>query len=301
MLRFFCAYMMTILSTVASAQKTIPLYQQQIPGSKPGENTERTEEWNGITVVHNITEPTIAVYQPKSEKSNGTAIVIFPGGGYRINAVVHEGSEIAKQFNEMGVTAFVVKYRVPDEKRMDDKRFGPLQDAQQALAYVRNNAQLYNIKPDRIGVMGFSAGGHLASTAGTHFEKPVLPQEVSVRPDFMILIYPVISMQSEITHQGSRENLLGSSPAQADVDYFSNEMQVNEKTPPAFLVHAADDEAVKVQNSLRFYDAMLKYKVPGEIHIYARGGHGFGLANKTTPDLWMERCRNWLQSMGFLK
>lgn len=293
-----CIMLLTSFSLIG--QNSIPLYPEGVPGSKPGENSEWTEERNGHSVIHNITHPTITVFEPSKEKAIGTAVVIFPGGGYRVNAIVHEGYDVAKQFNEFGVTAFVVKYRVPNDQRMADKRYGPLQDAQQAIAHVRKNAVMYKVHPDRIGILGFSAGGHLASTAGTQFEKPVLSHDVSVRPDFMMLIYPVISMQLPLTHAGSRESLLGSAPVQADVDRFSNELQVSEKTPPTFLVHAADDSAVKVENSLVFYRALLDHKVPAALQVYPLGGHGFGLVNKTTKDLWIDHCRNWLESMGLL-
>jgi acetyl esterase/lipase len=298
--RYLCLTIMLLIPTALIGQNAIPLYPGVIPGSKPGADLERTEERNGHAIIHNVTQPTIAVFKPAKKNANGTAVVIFPGGGYRVNAIVHEGYDVAKKFNEFGVTAFVVKYRVPDDQRMTDKRYGPLQDAQQAIGFVRNNAAMYDIDPNRIGILGFSAGGHLASTAGTHFEKPVLSQDVSVRPDFMMLIYPVISMRMPLTHAGSRESLLGTTPVPEDVDYFSNELHVNEKTPPAFLVHAANDSSVKVDNSLNFYDALLARKVQAELHVYPLGGHGFGLVNPSTPDLWMEHCRHWLDSMGLL-
>jgi acetyl esterase/lipase len=300
MYRYLCLFIMLHISTALIGQNEIPLYPGQIPGSKPGADAERKEGRNGHVVIHNVTQPTITVYKPEKKKANGTAVVIFPGGGYRVNAIVHEGYDVAKKFNEFGVTAFVVKYRLPDDQRMTDKRYGPLQDAQQAIAYVRKNAGMYNIDPNRIGILGFSAGGHLASTAGTHFEKPVLSYEVSVRPDFMVLIYPVISMQFPLTHSGSRESLLGTTPAPEDIDFFSNELHINEKTPPTFLVHAANDSAVSVENSLNFHRALLANKIPAALHVYPLGGHGFGLVNQSTPDLWMEHCRNWLDSMGVL-
>src|SRR6185295_7666100 len=185
---------------------------------------------------------------------------------------------------------------------MIDKSIGPLQDAQRAIQLVRQNAAKWNIDPNRIGIMGFSAGGHLAATASTHFTKTVIdnPTSVSLRPDFSILLYPVISFMDSLAHMGSRNNLVGKDAPAAKVYEYSNELQVTAQTPPAFLVHAADDKTVKVQNSIRYYEALLKNGVLSELHIYPKGGHGFGMNNKTTPDHWMDRLKNWMQSNGWL-
>jgi acetyl esterase/lipase len=293
--------LLIFMITTSLAQKTIPLYPGKIPNGKDVADKEVTEESDGITIVSKISKPTITSYIPQKEKFNGTAVIIFPGGGYRVNAISHEGHDVAKKLNEFGVAAFVVKYRVPDDETMIDRETGPLQDAQQAIRYVREHAAELGIR--QIGIMGFSAGGHLASTAGTHFQKPVLSNasNVNLRPDFMILVYPVISFQNDIAHLGSREQLIGKTPSKEKIEYYSNEMQVTADTPPTFLVHAADDDAVKVENSIRLYESLLKYKVPAELHIYQKGGHGFGMINKTTSDRWMERCQNWLASNGWLK
>jgi acetyl esterase/lipase len=301
MVKLICFCTFLFFCHVVHAQKTIFLYPESIPGSKPSEDLEKTEESDGIIRISNISRPTLGIYLPEKEKANGTCIIIIPGGGYQINAIGHEGFDIAKKLVEMGITAFVVKYRIPNDATMGDKKTGPLQDAQQAISYVRKNAAIFRIDPSKIGILGFSAGGHLASTAGTHFENPVQKHDVSVRPDFMILVYPVISMQANVTHAGSRESLLGKNPSEKDITNYSNELQINEKTPPTFLVHASDDETVKVENSLLFYSALIKNKVPAELHVYQMGGHGFGLTNKTTQDLWMERCKNWMISSGYLK
>jgi acetyl esterase/lipase len=203
----------------------------------------------------------------------------------------------------MGVSAFVLKYRLPSDAIMKDKSVGPLQDVQEAIRIVRRNAKDWNINPRKIGIMGFSAGGHLASTASTHFTDKVyeVKDTTSARPDFSILIYPVISMDTAITHRGSRDNLIGKNPSKEQVVRFSNELQVNSNTPPAFLVHATDDNTVPVQNSMNYLLALKKNKVPGELHIYEKGGHGFGLgANKGTAAEWPNACKSWLKVKGLL-
>jgi acetyl esterase/lipase len=227
--------------------------------------------------------------------------VVCPGGGYGINAIKHEGTDVAELLISRGIAAFVLKYRLPNEKTMKDKSIGPLQDAQQAILLVRKRAKEWNVDPSKIGIAGFSAGGHLASTAGTHFQKSLVenPGHISVRPDFMILLYPVISFSDEIGHIGSRTNLLGDSPSTELIKLYSNELQVTDQTPPTFLMHAGDDESVKVSNSLRFYEALNQNGVPSELFIFPKGGHGFGLINPTSPDRWMDRCLDWMKSNGW--
>lgn len=288
------------ISLQMNAQEVIPLYDGDIPNSKPVRDDEKTENRGGITIVSGITTPTLSVFLPSRETTNGAAVIICPGGGYWVNAISHEGFDVARKLNEFGITAFVLKYRIPSDASMTSRETGPLQDAQQAIALVRKKAKQWNIAPDRIGIMGFSAGGHLASTAGTHFEKPVLKQTVSVRPDFMILIYPVISFQPEIGHMGSRDQLIGKNARNTEIDRYSNELQVTEKTPPAFLVHAADDDVVPVENTTTFFSRLKKFNVSAEMHVYQKGGHGFGMNNKTTDSHWMDACRAWLISNGWL-
>jgi acetyl esterase/lipase len=214
----------------------------------------------------------------------------------------HEGFDVAKRLNEMGVAAFVLKYRLPNDQTQPDKSIAPLLDAQQALRLVREQAAKYNLNPERIGLMGFSAGGHLAATAGTHFAQPAGPNPgpASVRPAFLMLIYPVISFSDSLSHKGSRSNLLGDSPAADQVRLYSNELQVTAQTPPTFLVHAEDDKVVPVQNSIVFYQALHRHNVPAEMHLYPQGGHGFGMNNKTTKDQWVERLQNWMDANGWL-
>ncbi len=275
----------------------------KIPGNMPGPDEEKSEANVGILRVSKIKTPTLTAYLPPADKANGTAVIICPGGGYSIVAIDHEGFKVAEKFNKMGVAAFVLKYRIPDTKNQTDPSIAPLQDAQQAILTVRTNAKKWNIDPARIGIMGFSAGGHLASTAGTHFEHSLVdnPDNISVRPDFMILIYPVISADIAIAHSGSFKNLLGANASAEQLNLYSNEKQVTSKTPPTFLVHASDDGGVSPNNSIVFYQALLKNKIPAELHIYQNGGHGFGMHNATTKDEWMDRCKNWLDKNGWLK
>ena len=295
----------------SNGQTTIPLYKGEIPNSKPSADKEKTEITDipvaggiirSITIISAITRPTLTVFLPSKDKANGTAVIICPGGGYSVNAFSHEGLDVAKAFNEFGVAAFVLKYRIPNDATMENREIGPWQDAQQAIKIVRQRASEWNVNPNRIGIMGFSAGGHLASTAGTHFNKVVIPDagNTSLRPDFMILVYPVISFKDSFGHIGSRDNLIGKNPPEEKINYYSNELQITPQTPPTFLVHASDDEAVKSENSIAFYQDLIRNKVPAEVHIYEKGGHGFGLNNKTTSDRWMERCKNWMAGNGWL-
>lgn len=301
-MKYLILIMMSLSMQSVMGQQSFPLYSATIPGSKSAPNEEQTDVQNGITRVSKISVPAISIFLPPKEKANGTAVIIFPGGGYWINAISHEGFDVAKQFNDWGITAFVVKYRIPNDATMSNRETGPLQDAQQAIHVVRSHAKEWGIDPQRIGILGFSAGGHLASTAGTHFNKPTLPEfkTANVRPDFMILIYPVISFNETITHSSSREQIIGKTPTPEKVAEYSNELQVTKDTPPAFLVHASDDGAVKVDNSILFYQALIKNNIPAELHIYQKGGHGFGMNNPTTSDKWMDRCKNWLKVNGWL-
>lgn len=285
-------------SMLLLAQTEIPLYSGNVPNSKPAPNKESSLTRDNVTRISKVSIPTLTVYKPATP--NGMSVIICPGGGYGILAFDKEGTRVAEELNKWGITAFVLKYRLPDDTTNIDRSLAPLMDAQQAIRLVRSKATEWGLKKDKIGIMGFSAGGHVASTAATHFNRKADASNkdtLSVRPDFAILIYPVISFDSTITHKGSRNNLVGATASAEKIKLYSNELQVNAKTPPSFLVHAGDDGAVPVENSIRYYQACIKYKVPAEMHLYPKGGHGFGMYNKTTTDNWMERLKNWLTAL----
>lgn len=284
---------------VSKAQETIPLYKNKIPNSRP---VPDEAYWNSAhTVVFKVSHPTLSVYLPAKGKANGTAVIICPGGGYHALVINREGFDIAERFAKMGVAAFVLKYRLPNDRIMVDKSIGPLQDAQQAIKVVRNNASKWHVDPHKVGIMGFSAGGHLASTAGTHFDSVFISDSegVSLRPDFMILVYPVISMTDRIGHSGSRNNLLGKQPSKKEINYFSNEKQVNKETPPTFITQASDDSTVSVENSIVFYEALERNSVPVAMHIYEKGGHGY--LHRPSRALWMNEVEYWMKTNGWLK
>ncbi|MEI6749381.1 MAG: alpha/beta hydrolase [Bacteroidales bacterium] len=287
-----------ILSTVFGQNETIVLYADGVPGSKGIQIDEESKTTDGITRVKNVMQPALYVFQPRS-KTSDAAVVICPGGGYSILAIDHEGYEIAKWFNERGVTAFVLKYRLPQENLFSDKEIRPLQDAQQAIRIVRKNAEKYGVSPDKIGIMGFSAGGHLAATASTHFEKQIgeiTDPAISVRPDFSILIYPVITFNDSIVHSGSRDNLIGKNPPADKIEFFSNEKHVSKETPPTFLISTSDD-FVEPENSILYFQACRKNNVPVEMHIYEKGGHGYALKKKGLGpvETWPDRLQDWMK------
>ncbi|WP_019947284.1 alpha/beta hydrolase [Hymenobacter aerophilus] len=292
-----------LAAATAQAQRRLPLYSGVIPNATPSAVQEITEKGSdGNERVRQVVQPELVVYRAPLDKANGTAVIICPGGGYESLSITKEGYQVAERLNEMGITAFVLKYRLPNDAAQPDKTQAPLLDAQQAVRLVREQAAKFNVQPNRIGMLGFSAGGHLAASAGTHFIDPLGPNpgNTSVRPDFLMLIYPVITLTDSLTHAGSRTRLLGPTPSAEQLRQYSAELQVSDRTPPTFLVHAQDDKSVPVQNSLLFYQACLHHRVPTEMHLYAKGGHGFGLRNPTTPDDWMERLRNWLDANGWL-
>lgn len=288
------------VTTFLQAQnETIPLWSNEIPGSK---NTiDYKEAVNGVTdQVSKVTTPTLSVFLP--EKPNGTAVVICPGGGYAYLAINKEGYKVAKWLNTLGITAFVLKYRLPSDEIMNDKTVGPLQDAQEAIRFIRRNAKKWNINTEKVGIIGFSAGGHLASTLSTHYNEVVYKaiDTVSAKPSFSILIYPVLSMDEKITHKGSRNNLLGTSPSTALVEKYSNEKQIDLSTPPTYIVHAMDDKTVPVENSINYFLALKNNKVPCEIHLYESGKHGFGLGNNGTSKNWTIQCEEWLRFKNYV-
>lgn len=295
-------FLLIALSIMAKAKsqsaEAMPLYKNRIPNSIAAPNKENSIFQDNIVKITKVSVPSITMFKPAN--ANGKAIIICPGGAYGMLAIDKEGTRVAEEMNKWGITAFVLKYRLPDDATMTDRSVAPLQDAQQAIRLVRTNAREWGLDRNQIGIMGFSAGGHLAATATTHFTFNADANNtdtISVRPDFAILIYAVISFDSTITHKGSRNNVIGAGASAEKITFFSNELQVSPNTPPTFLVHAGDDVVVPVENSIRFYQACIKNKVPVEMHLYPRGGHGFGLYNKTTDDNWLERMKNWINSL----
>ena len=280
----------------------IEVWPDKIPQSIYTENYQEKPimESGKLRSTSKVTNPELSVFIP--EEQNGTAIIIFPGGGYGHLAIDKEGYKVAHWLNSLGIVAFVLKYRLPSDEIMENKNIGPLQDAQESIRLIRRKAKKWDIDPNKIGVIGFSAGGHLAASLATKFDYSTYPTSdttTSARPDFSALIYPVISLKEDITHMGSRDNLLGKSPSIAEIKEFSNEMNVNSTTPPVFLVHATDDKAVPVENSIRYFLAAKSSKVPAEMHIYERGGHGFGLGNIATNTFWPKAFKAWLAIHNF--
>ncbi len=295
---------LVLFSRNVFAQKEMPLYNDSIPNSKPDTIKEVRSSWgNGNYYLKNVTHPTLTAFLPGQGKSTGTAVVICPGGSYSVIAISHEGYQVAKAFQKMGVAAFVLKYRLPSDKSMINKSIGPLQDAQRAIQIVKINAKKWNIDTAKVGIVGFSAGGHLAASVGTHFQNDYIAnkQGISFRPAFMILGYPVISFTDSLMHKESRNNLIGMHPSQKEIIEFSNELQVTHKTPPAFIFQAENDGTVKVENSIIFFQALHRNGVNTELLIYPKGGHGFGLNNPSTTSKWIDECQKWMLSNGWLK
>jgi acetyl esterase/lipase len=291
-----CFTFLFIFSLNIKAQKVINLYPGAVPNSK--ESNVKEEEHTGM--FSGVTTPTLEIYLPEKGKSTEAAVVICPGGGYSVVVYQAEGIRTAKEFAKMGVAAFVLKYRLPNDSTMIDKKIGPLQDAQQAIKVVRENASKWVIDTNKVGIMGFSAGGHLASTEATHYRKAVIENKdnINLRPDFQILCYPVISMEDSLTHLGSRTELLGKNPSKEIKDEFSSELHVDENTPPAYITQAGDDKTVDVDNSIVYYEALRHHGVAAELHLYPHGGHGFVLRLKT--DDWMAPIFKWMKNSKFI-
>ena len=291
-----------IVSIHLEAQQIVDLYPDSIPNSKPYLMKEMVTAENGqISWYRNVSKPTLTIYQPEKEIATGAAVIICPGGGYSGESYLREGTLIAEAFVRKGIAAFILKYRLPSDSIMIDKSIGPLQDAQQAIKTVRQHASEWKLDAAKIGIMGFSAGGHLASTTGTHFNKSYIPnaENISLKPNFMILVYPVISMKDEIAHQGSRQNLLGKDPSMEQVSLFSNELHISSNTPPTWITHTGDDTVVSVENSIRFYQNLVRNKVPAEMHLFPKGNHGFVLSLPT--DEWMQPLFDWMHKGDIVK
>ena len=283
------AWLALVTTAIAAEPVRVPLW----PNGAPGTSATKPEH-----------EPVLFLYRPAAEKATQTAVVVCPGGGYRHLAMDHEGRQIAEWFNSFGVTALVLQYR---HRGTGHGHPVPMMDGQRAVRLVRARADEWNIDQQKIGVMGFSAGGHLASTLGTQFDNgesqagdPIDRQ--NSRPDFMILCYPVISMTAETMHRGSRENLLGKDADESLARTMSSELQVTPETPPTFIFQTDEDEPVPAENAVAFYLALRKAGVPAEMHIYQNGRHGVGLA-KDIPgtSTWPDRCREWMRTRGLLR
>jgi acetyl esterase/lipase len=286
--------LMLIVTFTSMAQQIMNMYPGAIPNSKQSE----IKETAASGMFRGVTLPTLEIYLPEKDNATGAAVIICPGGGYSVVVYQGEGISTAKEFAKNGVAAFVLKYRLPDDSTMTDKKIGPLQDAQQAIKIVREQAATWGINSNKIGIMGFSAGGHLASTEATHFKEPFIENSnnTSLRPDYQILVYPVISMQDKLTHADSRAKLLGKNPTKEVIDQFSNELQVDDTTPPAYITHAGDDKLVDVDNSIDYFESLRHHNVAVEMHIYPKGGHGFVFRHKG----WMEPLFQWMKESKWI-
>jgi acetyl esterase/lipase len=281
----------------AAVPETVNLWPEGVPGAIAGAGPEVVEDGR----VSNVHNPTLTVYLAPAATRTGTAVIICPGGAYRRLAIEKEGTAVAAWLNSIGVSAFVLKYRL--------KEYGhpaPLRDVLRAVRIVRARAARWQVDADRIGVMGFSAGGHLASLAGTLFDAPegrtgAELDEVSARPDFLVLVYPVIMLGGPNAHSGSRESLLGADPAPVLIERLSTNSRVTRQTPPTFLVHGGTDTSVPPENSTAFYAALRAQGVAAEMHLYQEGPHGFGLEPNHGPvSEWYRRCAEWLAARGLL-
>ena len=291
------ALLLCLLPSLIEAQEIINLYSSVIPNAKV-KATKETEAPIFKGMYRKSAFPTLEVFLADKTKSTGAAVIICPGGGYSVIVYDGEGVSTAKELAKNGVTAFVLKYRLPNDSTMEDKTIGPLQDAQQAIKIVRERAKDWNIDANKIGIMGFSAGGHLAATEATHFKNALIENKnnTSLRPDFQILIYPVISMRDSLTHRDSRNKLLGKNPSVSSIKDFSNELQVTEDTPPAYITYATDDKLVDVDNGIAYYQALRHRNVDVEMHIYSKGGHGFVFREKS----WTEPLFHWMRKNKLL-
>jgi len=281
---------------VCQSNEIIQLWSGNPPNMKSNKNLEYAEIGSDkVTRIYNVSYPTLEYIKPT--KPNGTAVIICPGGGYMRLAYSIEGNNVADWFAHRGIAAFVLKYRLPNDSTMIKKEIVPLSDAQQAIYYLKNNFVKYGIDTNKIGIMGFSAGGHLAASASVHFKDSYInsnDKKFSLRPSFSILIYPVITMQNEFTHQGSKKALLNPNACDSLVNYFSIELNATNETPPTFLVHASDDKSVLVDNSLKYYTALKNKNINAVLHVFQSGGHGFAMQNKFVDDQWLFLLENWL-------
>lgn len=294
---FLFLYLLGGTKNIARAQKVIYLYEN-VPNSKANKNYKEQQIINkyGSRSFSKVTNPSLSVLFPDKDNNKHVAVLIFPGGGYSSLAYDWEGPGIASILVKWGITVITVKYRLPSDSIMVDKSIGPLQDAQRAMQLTRANAKKWDIDPAKIGVMGFSAGGHLAALSSVYFNEPVIANtdSISLRPDFSVLIYPVISGDSTIVNWGSRKAMIGNHPSSDLVNKFSAELHVTDKTPPSFIAVAADDKTVNPENSIRYFQSLMKNKIAAELHVYQNGGHGFTIKYHNEDDEWLQNLKYWL-------
>jgi acetyl esterase/lipase len=281
----------------AQAAAVVPIWPEGVPGLL----TTAGPEVEGDARVSNVHTPTLTAYLAPERQNTGTAVIVCPGGAYRRLAIDKEGTDVAIWLNGLGVSTFILKYRMQEYGHP-----APLRDVLRAVRLLRSQAARWKIAPNRIGVMGFSAGGHLASSAGTLFDAPegrtgAELDRVSARPDFLVLVYPVITMSAPYAHVGSRQSLMGTDPSPSLIARLSTNMKVTKDTPPAFLVHGGTDQSVPPENSVLFYSALRSAGVPAELHLYQEGAHGIGLEPNHGPiSEWPKRCAEWLAVRGLL-
>lgn len=294
----FCVY----FAAYAHAQEFIPLWPN---GKKPNNNGKLIRDSLYNERIWCVAQPGVYAFRvPKSDNS-GTAVLICPGGGYERVSYIYNGFNFAKWFNSLGINVFVLVYRLPNQQDLLQPQLAPLQDAQRAMKIIRTNASQWNIRTDKVGVMGISAGGHVAGILGTHVKDESVINDTldneSARPDFMILLSPVITM-GKFAHPGSKKLFLGADTSAAMIEKYSAEMQVSSFTPPAFIVHALNDSTVNVRNSLLFYSALVDKKINASIHVFPQGGHGIRLDdNPGSTDLWLNLLKLWMKETGVLK
>lgn len=298
----FLIFFIIFQCQLLSQNHIIPLWPKDIPNYiDSGE--EESYPNRDILWIEKIQTPLIEVFLPAKRNATGHAVLICPGGGYHGLAYDWEGTDIAKWFNSKGIVGIVLKYRVPHSESVSIKHETPLLDAQRAMKLVRHHANNWNIDHKKVGIMGFSAGGHVASTLSTHFDQKIKAPIDSIdhlhcRPDFSVLVYPVITMKSAYTHNGSREALIGKKPSPEMIAKYSNELQITKDTPPAILIHSNDDKAVPFENSLLYFKALQKHQIYSEMHLYPYGGHGYSLAiGKGHLQSWPDRVYEWILSL----
>lgn len=287
------------MGNLFAQNEVIEVWNSEIPNAIIDKGYEEIYDLK-LDRLSRVISPTLTVFVP--ENPNGTSVIVCPGGGYAYLAINKEGNKVAEWLNTLGITAFVLKYRLPSDEIMQDKSVGPLQDAQESVRYIRRNAEKWQLDINKIGIIGFSAGGHLAATLSTKYNENTYQSKdsISAKPNFSLLIYPVISMTDELSHKGSRNKLLGTPPSVELIEKFSAEKNINSQTSPAFLVHAIDDKEVVAENSIEYFKALKKHNVPTEMHLFQNGGHGFGLGIKGTSEFWTQSCKKWLKTNNFI-